>query len=342
MPFKIVRNDITNMRVDAIVNPGNREPVIGYGVDLGIYQKAGPALLEARRAVGRIEPGEAALTEGFSLPARYVIHTVGTSWQGGDRGETNLLGSCYRKTLALAAEAGCESIAFPLMGAGNLGFPREIAMQIAVRACSEFLMTHDMDISLVVFHREVVQLSEKLFHRVKSYIDECYVRETLEEESCPGDFAPYMRWEQRCFSVPERMPAEMSQPVEDDWETLKSLRELLLQKDAGFAQNLVERIEASGRKNSEVYKKANVDKKLFSKIINNVNYHPSKQTALAFAIALELDLPQTLDLIGRAGFTLTHSSKFDIIIEYFIKNRSYDIFEINEVLFRFDQSLLGA
>lgn len=334
MPFQIVRNDITAMQTDAIVNAANREPLIGGGVDLGIYQKAGPGLLEARKKIGVLLPGEAAITPGFSLKAKYIIHAVGPCWRGGGFGEEKQLRACYDACLGLAAAFGCESVAFPLLAAGNLGFPMDKAMQTAISAFSQFLMTHEMMIYLVVFRKDSFLLSEKLFQNVASYIDETYIRDTLEQEYSPGGSFPAedlvrQRAGCRCLSS-SRENGELN------WQ------ELLLQRDAGFAETLVSLIEKSGKKNSEVYKKANVDKKLFSKIINNVSYHPSKQTALAFAIALELDLEQTEDLIGRAGYALTRSSKFDIIVEYSIRNRCFDIYSINEVLFQFDQCLLGS
>ena len=183
--------------------------------------------------------------------------------------------------------------------------------------------------------RNDIKNIQELVQDVASYIDKHYVGayelETFHEEKSQR----VARREPSVRSKEMRCPsAAMSLP--DD------LDEFLRQKDAGFAVTLVDLIQQSGKTNSEIYKKAKVDKKLFSKIINNVNYHPSKQTAVAFAIALELDLKQTQDLIGKAGYTLTHSSKFDLIIEFFIKKKHYNIFEINEVLFAFDQVLLGC
>ena len=356
MPFEIVRNDIVNMQVDAVVNTANPNPVIGSGVDSGIHKKAGHELLTARQKIGCIDFGDAVMTPGFGLNAKYVIHTVGPIWVDGNHGEEKILSSCYRKSLALAKEQGCESIAFPLIATGNYGFPKPLALQIAVREISSFLLENEMQIYLVVFGKEAFALSEKLFKSVSSYIDENYIRsKTLDEYGPENTYAA--RLERRrigerrkqsdriredmypsqaleaCLAMPAMAPAPMDS---DDWG------QLLKDLDAGFSETLLKLIDRSGKKDSEIYKKANVDRKLFSKIRNNMDYKPSKTTALAFAFALELDVDETKDFIGRAGFALSHSSKFDVIVEYFLVNRNYNVFELNEVLFAFDQPLIGV
>ena len=356
MPFEIVRNDIVNMQVDAVVNTANPNPVIGSGVDSGIHKKAGHELLTARQKIGCIDFGDAVITSGFGLDAKYVIHTVGPIWIDGNHGEEKILSSCYRKSLALAKEHDCESIAFPLIATGNYGFPKPLALQIAVREISSFLLENEMQIYLVVFGKEAFALSEKLFKSVSSYIDENYIRsKTLDEYGPENTYAA--RFERRrirerrkqsdriredmypsqaleeCLAMPAMAPAPMDS---DDWG------QLLKDLDAGFSETLLKLIDRSGKKDSEIYKKANVDRKLFSKIRNNMDYKPSKTTALAFAFALELDVDETKDFIGRAGFALSHSSKFDVIVEYFLVNRNYNVFELNEVLFAFDQPLIGV
>ena len=356
MPFEIVRNDITNMQVDAVVNTANPRPVIGTGVDAGIHKKAGPDLLVARQKIGSIDFGDAVITPGFGMDAKYVIHTVGPIWEDGNHGEEQILSSCYRKSLALAKEHECESIAFPLIATGNYGFPKPLALQIAVREISTFLLGNEMQVYLVVFGKEAFALSEKLFNSVSSYIDENYIRsKTLDEygtESVYGSRLETRRIRERlkrsnrihkdiCPSQAIEECLDMSVgaavPMDsDDWGHL--LKDL----DAGFSETLLQLIDRTGKKDSEIYKKANVDRKLFSKIRNNMDYKPSKTTALAFAFALELDINETKDFIGRAGFALSHSSKFDVIVEYFLVNRNYDVFELNEVLFAFDQPLIGA
>lgn len=355
MPFEIVRNDIVNMQVDAIVNTANPKPIIGYGVDAGIHKKAGKKLLEERQKIGNIGVGEAVITPGFSLDASYVIHTVGPIWQGGKNDEEILLKKCYEHSLKLALENKCESIAFPLLSAGNHGFPKPLALQIAITVFSEFLMEHEMQIYLVVFSKDAFSLSEKLFDSVQSYIDEKYIVDKILDEYRVRNKRDVRKAEveqicreleyQRRLSIEqdllEESSCKMSIAMGVD-SASDELEDLLNDTDAGFSETLLKLIDKTGKKDSDIYKKANIDRKLFSKIRNNPDYKPSKATAIAFAIALELNLEETKDFIARAGFALSHSSKFDIIIEYFISNNNYDMFEINETLFAFDQNLLGA
>lgn len=358
MPFEIVRNDITNMQVDAIVNTANPKAIIGYGVDAGVHKKAGPKLLEARKRIGDICVGQVAITPAFDMDAQYVIHAVGPIWQGGSHHEEKLLRQCYDSALSIALKNNCESIAFPLLSAGNHGFPKNLALQTAIAAFSSFLMSHEMQIYLVVFGDDAFALSEKLFHSVASYIDENYILEKKLDEYGVTDKRDVreaelmqirralerqhnLRYQQEMLADEEFLAPSIAMGADTD-NAAFDLADMLDETDAGFSETLLLLIDRTGKKDSEIYKKANVDRKLFSKIRNNKNYKPSKSTALAFAIALELDLDETKDFISRAGFALTHSSKFDIIVEYFIKKRSYDIHEINLALFEFDQSLLGA
>lgn len=355
MPFEIVRNDLTNMQVDVIVNAANSQPVIGYGVDSGVHKKAGSRLLAARKKIGRIIHGDVRITPAFDLDAKYVIHAVSPVWHGGTKGESILLENCYTKSLELARKHGCQSIAFPLLASGNHGFPKDLALQIAVGAIGRFLMLHDMQVYLVIFSREAVTLSETLFHSVKSYIDDHYILEkTLEEFGLPPALedseeearllsqAMQNRRRMACRSiripdrncVPKTAPPPCTAP--------RVLEELMQEAHETFSEGLIRLIDQKGFKDPQVYKKANIDRKLFSKIKNNKDYKPGKNTCIAFAIALELNLDETRDLLGKAGYALTHSSKFDIIIEYFILNKNYNVFEINEVLFAFDQPLIGA
>ena len=346
MPFEIVRNDITKMTVDAIVNTANPKPVVGSGTDTMIHKKAGPELLAARQKIGSIDVGCAAITPAFDLQAKYVIHTVGPVWNDGSYGEEALLRNCYDNSLKLAMEHHCMSIAFPLISTGNYGFPKDKALQIAISAFSTFLLEYEMQIYLVVFDRTAFKLSEKLFQSVASYIDEHYVDDyeiaaygaapenrrrirrrrdwELEERRLAEKCAP-------CYSMPTAMPSKAL-----------SLEDMLKQADAGFTETLLKLIDDSGKKDSEIYKKALLSKQHFSKIRNNPNYKPTKPTAIALALALELDLDATKDLIGRAGYALTNSSKFDLIIRYFIEHGKYNLVEINCMLFEHDQSLLGS
>ena len=341
MPFEIVRNDITQMRVDAIVNTANPRPVIGSGVDSGIHRVAGPALLTAREKIGRIGVGEAAITPGFGLNAKFVIHTVGPVWRGGLLGERKLLRGCYEASLALAAENGCASIAFPLISTGNYGFPKDEALQIALDAIRGFLNDHEMLVSLVVFDRESFQLSRERYREVASFIDENYIQEQASRQfSLRGNRDAV---EEFCapMECAEAAPPRESVPLPYG-KSKPSLADLLAQTDAGFSETLLKLIDKTGKKDSEIYTRANLSRQHFSKIRNNPHYQPTKPTAIALALALELDLEQTRDLIGRAGYALTGSSKFDVIIMYFIREKNYNLFDINAALFEFDQSLLGG
>lgn len=336
MPLIIVRNDITKMSVDAIVNAAKESLLGGGGVDGCIHRAAGPELLAECRTLGGCKTGDAKITKAYRLPCRYVIHTVGPVWNGGSHGEREQLISCYRTSLALAKEHHCETVAFPLISSGIFGYPKDQALRVAVDTIGEFLLHNDMTVYLVIFDRKAYQISGKLFADIAEYIDDHYVdahtdsrRERLRRMSVLESRAKAI-----CESA---MPAPMMAP-----KAAGGLDDLLAHLDAGFSETLLKLIDRSGKKDTEVYKKANVDRKLFSKIRNNPDYKPSKSTAIAFAIALELNLDETRDLIARAGYALSASSKFDIIIEYFIGQKKYDIFEINEALFAFDQSLLGV
>ena len=329
MPLIIVRNDITKMKVDAIVNAANETLLGGGGVDGCIHRAAGPELLQECRTLGGCRTGEAKITGAYRLPCKYVIHTVGPVWNGGKYGEREQLASCYRTSLALAKERGCETVAFPLISSGVFGYPKDQALRVAVDTISEFLAENDMTVYIVIFDRAAYQIGNKLFADIAAYIDDHYV----------DAHTDFRRERMRRMGLVE---SRMLTAYEDAPMAASGLDEALAHLDTGFSETLLKLIDRSGKKDAEVYKKANVDRKLFSKIRNNPDYKPSKPTAVAFAIALELNLPETRDLIARAGYALSPSSKFDVIIEYFIMQRDYDIFKINEALFAFDQSLLGA
>ena len=316
MPLIIVRNDITTMRVDAIVNAANESLLGGGGVDGCIHRAAGPELLAECRRLGGCRTGEAKLTRGYRLPCKYIIHTVGPVWHGGDHGEQEQLVSCYRTSLALARKHHCQTVAFPLISSGVYGYPKEQALRTAMDAIGAFLLEHDMTVYLVIFDRSAYQISSRLFADIAAYIDDHYVdahTDFIRSRPCPASIPV----ETQMAPSPAFSPA--SRPP-------RSLDDRLKHLDAGFSETLLTRIDRSGKKDSEIYKRANVDRKLFSKIRSNPDYRPSKPTALAFAIALELDLTETRDLIARAGYALSRSSKFDVIIEYFISQRNYNIY----------------
>lgn len=347
MPLQIIRNDITKIECDAIVNAANSSLLGGGGVDGAIHRAAGRGLLLECMKLGGCKVGQAKITGGYKLPCKYVIHTVGPKWRGGSCGEKELLESCYRESLTLAAEYQCESVAFPLISSGIYGYPKDQALRVAVDVITHFLLEHDMVVYIVVFDKSAYQISEKLFADIASYIDDKYVdthfdfRRTnlnemgestiLAETWILSDDTDEIETPYAVFPTQQAIAAPKMQ----------SLDEVLEQIDESFSEMLLRKIDEKGMKDSECYKKANIDRKLFSKIRSDVHYKPSKQTAIAFAIALELPLEETKDMLSKAGFALSHSNKFDIIVEYFIMNGNYNVFEINEALFAFDQRLLG-
>ena len=331
MPLQIVRNDITKMKVDVIVNAANSSLLGGGGVDGCIHRAAGPELLLECKTLGGCETGSAKITKGYRLPCKYVIHAVGPRWRDGKHGEREKLVSCYRTSLALAKEHGCETVAFPLISSGIYGYPKDQALKVAIDTISDFLLENDMTVYIVIFDRKAYQIGEKLFSDIAAYIDDTYVDEHTDSR------ASQLRRMQMLSEEPEKAIYGAPMPA-----SAKSLDDALSQIDESFSEMLLRKIDEKGMTDAQCYKKANIDRKLFSKIRSDWLYKPSKPTALAFAIALELPLDETKEMLMKAGFALSHSNKFDIIIEYFIENGNYNVFEINEALFAFDQSLLGA
>ena len=359
MPLKLIRNDITKVTCDAIVNAANSTLLGGGGVDGAIHKAAGRGLLLECMKLGGCKPGQAKITGGYRLPCKYVIHTVGPKWRGGTNGEKDTLQSCYRESLCLAEAHGCESVAFPLISAGVYGYPKAQAFRVAVDAITEYLVTSDLLVYLVIFDTAVYQISEKLYGDIAAYIDDCYVeqhtdtesernRRMYDGESMPlapqAASMPYTLEELEAGTLlAEDITVTFQKALEfPDVQQADDLEQALQQLDESFSEMLLRKIDEKGMTDAACYKKANIDRKLFSKIRSNRLYKPSKPTALAFAVALELPLEETKDLLQKAGFALSHSSKFDIIVEYFICHGVYDIFEINEALFAFDQSLLGS
>ena len=334
MPLQIVRNDITKMKVDAIVNAANSSLLGGGGVDGCIHRATGPELLAECKTLGGCETGSSKITKGYRLPCKYVIHTVGPRWRDGKHGEREKLVSCYRTSLALAKEHGCETVAFPLISSGIYGYPKDQALKVAIDTISDFLLENDMTIYIVIFDRKAYQIGEKLFSDIAAYIDDNYVDEHTDSRS------ERLRRMQMLSDEPEE--ETFGAPLAPMTASAKTLDDALSQIDESFSEMLLRKIDEKGMTDAQCYKKANIDRKLFSKIRSDKLYKPSKPTALAFAIALELPLDETKEMLMKAGFALSHSNKFDIIIEYFIEHGNYNIFEINEALFAFDQSLLGA
>ena len=330
MPLHLVRDDITTMKVDAIVNAANESLLGGGGVDGAIHRAAGPDLLKECRTLRGCKTGQAKITKGYHLPAQYVIHTVGPIWRGGGHGERELLVSAYQSSLELALDHQCKTVAFPLISSGVYGYPKDQALKVAVDTIGDFVLSHDMTVYLVIFDRATYTIGGKLFADIAAYIDDCYV-----ELHTDGD----LEQSRRLLTA----GAVLAAPMEAEWEAAPgSLDEAVSQLDESFSQMLLRKIDERGMTDAQCYKKANIDRKLFSKIRSDVHYKPSKPTAMAFAVALELPLEEARELLEKAGFAFSHASKFDIIVEYFIAHQNYNVFAINEALFAFDQSLLGG
>ena len=355
MPFQIIRNDITQVKADAIVNTANPQPIIGGGTDWAIHDAAGPELLEARKQIGPIRTGEAAATPGFRLHAKYVLHTVSPSWIDGNHREEELLRKAYDAALELADQLKCRSVAFPLMAAGTYAFPHDLALSVAIRAFTDFLLEHEMKIYLVLFSAKAFGMAGSLFDDLKSYIDDNYVGRRIEEEyridrerrqsvSFREDRREEQRrrrrWE-RENAAPEadevyapypnmaagKEPKASSVPLEET-----SLEEILKQREKTFSEYLLDLLNERDGKDSEVYKRAEVSRQLFSKIVSNRDYQPTKNTAIQLALGLQLDVAGTQKLLARAGYALTRSSKTDLVVRYYIERKIYSIPFINEAL----------
>ena len=346
MPLQIIRQDITKMRVDAIVNTTNEEKIGYSGVDLAVHTAAGKELDVECASLPPLGLGQVQITGGYNLPCKYVIHTSGPIWQGGLRGESIILRSCYLESLKLAIKYGCRSIAFPLISSGVYGYPKDQVLKFAIQTITEFLFDHELMVYICVFDKNAYTFSSTLYNNIRSFIDDDYVDSRDEGGSLMCNVERGIALEEvvdiePCDKEMKAVPYLSTIPVGSARK--KSLDEYMQNMDKPFAYKLFDLIDASGMTDVECYKKANIDKKTFSKIkCNPKTYKPSKQTAVAFAIALKLDLEATQDLLASAGLTLSRSFTFDKIIRYFIQNEVYDIFEINEALFEFDQQLLGV
>lgn len=366
MPFHIIRNDITKLEVDVIVNAANKRLQLGGGVCGAIFSAAGEEKLQkACDRIGFCDTGNAVITKAYHLPAKFIIHTVGPIYGENPREEEQQLYLCYKNSLLLAKRKRLTSIAFPVISSGIYGYPKVEAIKIASKAIKDFLETNDMIVYLVVYDKETFQISEQLFLSVQSFINEKMVKQEvrrrtvsylektdnnkllLREESAifesnkKVDFRPKETMYQP--NIPPSFSVSMAQsmPKQEEKREKRSLEDLMQRKVETFSEMLLRLIDEKGMTDVEVYKRANIDRKLFSKI-RKKDYIPRKITVIALAIGLKLNLDETKDLLGRAGFALSDCNKFDIIIEYFIENENYDIFEINETLFAFEQQLLGA
>ncbi len=342
MPFQIIRNDITQLKTDAIVNAANGKLLAGGGVCGAIFTAAGAKKLQAEcNKIGHCAIGSAVITNGYDLPAKYIIHTVGPVYGQNPKEEEKQLYSCYTASLKLAKNKKLKSIAFPLISSGIYGYPKTEALKIATRAIKDFLKEDEMDIYLVVYDKKSFEISKKLFEKVQSFIDETLIIPEVKRQLNTCESQMMVSWDLPDESIDQTTDTEFSIKPNGGFASKRSLKDLLNKDVETFSQMLLRLIDEKGMTDVEVYKRANIDRKLFSKI-RKKEYTPRKHTVIALAIALKLNLDETKDLLRRAGFAFSECDKFDVIIEYFIENGQYDIFEINETLFYFEQQLLGV
>ncbi len=349
MPFTIVRNDITKMAVDAIVNPTDAVFSGSGGVDAAVHGAAGDRLRKACDGFKSCGVGEYKITRGYDLPCKYIIHTVGPRWKDGRAGEEILLKACYLTAIKAAIKKRCKTVAVPLISTGSFGYPKEKALTAATDAIKSALAEKDISVYLVVYDKQSYSIGSELFGEIQSFIRDKQADDIAPKRSTvfSGRAMPFARTSAKSASDAETAPKALSLPQAQpaflgNSASAEDLKKRLGCKDESFSQMLLRKIDEKGMTDAQCYKKANVDRKLFSKIRGDVHYRPSKPTAIAFAIALELDLAQTKELLLKAGYALSNSNSFDIIIEYFIDKGNYNIFDINEALFAFDQNLLGA
>ncbi len=344
MPLQIIRQDITKMECDAIVNPTNEELIPDGGLDLRIHNVAGEQLLNACKSIGHIEVGQAVITPAYKLLSKHVIHTAGPVWSGGDKNEEHKLRVCYKNALNLASVNNCESVAFPLISSGAYGYPKDEVLKIAIETISDFLMTSDMMVYLVVFDKTSYQLSSRLFTSIDSYIDDNYVSKShLRRNREYRRLSKAAGYEKAFGSMLDMAPcASKGCPYEEVTECkLKSLSiDDYIKLDESFAVRLLKLIDLKGMSDIECYKKANVSKQTWYKIMNDKHYKPNKKTVISFAVALKLSLDETQNLLKTVGFVLSNSSLFDVIIMYCLENEVHDVFEIDSILFRYDQETL--
>lgn len=341
MPFSIVRNDIARVRADVLVNAANERLAAGGGVCGAIFEGAGASGMAAACAqIGHCPTGSAVTTPGFDLPCRWVVHAVGPIWRGGSHGERDLLRSCYRSLFAEVARLGATSVAFPLISAGIFGYPVREALDVARAEASAFLDDHpDVEVTLVVFTRDVVAQGVALLGELREYVDDAYVDNSLHLRDRSAELRELCAPEP-CPAAPPSAAPSCAAP--GDLGTPDELVERLEHLDASFSEALLALVDERGLTDAQVYRRANLSRQLFSKIRSQPDYRPSKPTAVALALALGLTLPQTQELLAHAGLTLSRSSKFDVIVEFYLARGVHDVMAVNEALFAFDQPLLGS
>ncbi len=364
MSLQFVCRDITTMETDAIVNAANESLLGGGGVDGAIHRAAGPKLLEECRTRGGCKTGDAVITWAYDLPSTFVIHTVGPIYQDGKHGEEALLESCYQRSLELAVSHGCRSVAFPLISGGVYGYPKAEALAVGVRTVRAYLAAQEEEIEVyfVFLRKDDFQLTDSDFSEIDRYIGRNYEPEKIGLKARKNATAKHGRSSIHAnalgmifstkdsdgvFSEKESAGEVFSDKESSDeifTEACISFAPMLGEPfvlDESFSEMLLRLIDERGLTDPEVYKAANMSRKLFSKIRSDVHYQPSKKTVAALIIALKLRMEEAEELMMKAGFAFSNSVLFDVIIRYYIGKAQYDLFKINETLFEKDQPLLG-
>jgi len=344
MPLLLLRQDITKVKADIIVNTTNTKLLQGSGTSRAIFLAAGEEeLTKACEKIGGCEIGSAVITPAFKLQAKYIIHAVGPIWMNETADEINLLYSAYESSLKLAKKYNAETIAFPLISAGNYKMPIDIALGTAVNAINDFLADNDMTVYLTIYEKRVLEVGQKLSLDVQEYIDDNYVSNNDEsyDEIYDVRMEDALQQKKQSAELDVKSGQKTGLPVNLKPKTELTLEEQLNGKVETFTEMLFRLIDERNMSDVEVYRKANIDRKLFSKIRSNVDYKPSKKTIICLIIALELSVEEANELLMKAGYTLSTASKFDVVVSYYLEKKIYNIMEINEVLFKYELPLLG-
>lgn len=374
MSFKIERNDITKVSADAIVNTANPMPTVGAGTDTAIYKAAGyEELIEERRKIGVIPRGESRATPSFKLEkngVKFIIHTIGVFWQGGSKGETDILRSCYKTSLKTAVDLGCKSIAIPFLATGSYCFPKELALQIAVEEISKFLLENEIDVKLIVYDRKSFKISEKLFSDVEDYLQKNLTDEDESDffsdalKSCKIDSSEDFEEERERIGrkkQAQRIKKRESSPIigaaltSAEIPVIHNLEsaceatiapvdvDAFIQKGQtkNFQDTLQSLIAERNLPNADIWKKADMDRKFFSKIISTKDYVPKKKPVMALGLALELPLEDFERFLAAAGYAFMPSDRFDLIIKYCVMNKIYNIVKVDMILDDHGQECFG-
>ncbi|MBR4461892.1 MAG: macro domain-containing protein [Erysipelotrichaceae bacterium] len=357
MPLVISRNDIRRIKADAIVCPTDSSFSGSGGTDELIHELSGKRLDERCAKIGHLSVGDAVVTDAYDFEnASYIIHTCEPVYKDGLHNENELLASCYRKSLELADSLHLESIAFPLISSGTFAFPKGEALRIATDTITGFLLEHEMQVYLLVYSKDAFDTASRLYTDIHDYLDGILAPVQYDNAAKPSQSLSTVSYR------PKRKKAQSVEPeskIESSFiyhEIKTSHKEAEMESmdlyafatdarfepDESFSECLIRMIDERGLTDPEVYKKANIDRKHFNHIKNNKDYRPKKETVAALAIGMKLNQKDTDTLMERAGFVLSQSFKFDLIIRYCIENKIYDIFRINEILFEQDQKILGC